>query len=606
MTEKYDEINARITNNEEDILTNTNDIATNTTNITNNSNDILDIKEVTDLFQINTPSVGSTRINTHLDLGYLYANNVGRVQWTVAGVSGHVMMYNHPTNRGFYIQNTLGSGVDGSFYNFLTLSADNLTTREFRISHNFINLYGRIITSCPTISDIQAVNATQTTNITNNANAITDIQAVNATQTTNITNNTNDIIAIQAVNATQTTNITNNANAITAIQAVNATQATSITSIQSVNNTQNSNISANAKIAGAFYRFQPSSTDMRFNGITDFDCNGAEVTGIKRLIIDPDTGTSGGGMIHTVGATDLRIHANFFGSSGGAIVLKTNLNSTGSSKDAKLTHADFNLNSRTITGCTNLDTITSNVTQLISDVNAIPDNLDNFNRSILIADDFAAGYISLQKTQTGFGGGPEWSNRSTNSYNSNDRAETQDSIAGHPGIVRLYIASSINDDTAVLLGLRRLPCTWGDTEKVEIIYMVPDGQSQYNFTVEIGFGESKDLNNSAIIRCQNNDNYTFEINRGSPSATSAVAGIRKNKWMMLTITNTGTGNCLFTLKNMTDNTTESYNYTGGALSMSALITPWVGLRNRSGTTPSSNRMLFVDYMSIRYKCANRT
>jgi hypothetical protein len=148
-----------------------------------------------------------------------------------------------------------------------------------------------------------------------------------------------------------------------------------------------------------------------------------------------------------------------------------------------------------------------------------------------------------------------------------------------------------------------MPCTWGDTKSVEIIFMVPSGQSAYNFSVEAGvinIGTS----NGVLLKCTDSGAYVLSIN-GTTVYTSPTTGFRLDKWMIMTITNTGSGNCIVEFKNLTDATTESYTYTGGAISSSILVSPWCGIRNTDIDFPNTDRWCLVDYMSIRYQ-SNRT
>jgi hypothetical protein len=265
------------------------------------------------------------------------------------------------------------------------------------------------------ITDIQAVNNIQTTDISNikivnntQTNDISNIQAVNNTQTTDISNiqivnttQTNDINTLKQKTMFQTSNgtsetrfnshvhgvnfyswdnrynngstsIISNYQEILSLQAINATQSADIVAIQAVNTTQDGRLTYietktdKLTISGSILDVNNTCSSLRLN--QDLNMNNNNIDNTQRTTY---TGYGGSAQLYCSSSSMFNIDSTLLGDTTNGSGFNFKCVKGGLTKNLSLNYNDLNLNNRTISNCSSINTITSNISGHNSEISEL-------------------------------------------------------------------------------------------------------------------------------------------------------------------------------------------------------------------------------------------
>lgn len=107
--------------------------------------------------------------------------------------------------------------------------------------------------------------------------------------------------------------------------------------------------------------------------------------------------------------------------------------------------------------------------------------------------------------------------------------------------------------------------------------------------------------NAAIVESSNNGAFQFKINGSVVHTCTNWNQFFAGNPGMVTITNTGNGNCHFNITTPHDppiKLTDNFNYTGGALNVNGIVSPWAYVHELVGNREEKD--ILIDYIAIRY------
>jgi hypothetical protein len=199
-----------------------------------------------------------------------------------------------------------------------------------------------------TLDNLVSGATTRAGQIASNDADILAIQGVNTTQNTNISDNASAITAIQGVNTTQDTNISDNASAITAIQGVNTTQDTDISAIQVKTN--------KLTVSGSTLDINNTASQLRLN--QNLNINNKDITNTSKISL---TGYSGLMQAYCSSSSMFNFESVLLGDTTNGSGFNFRSVKSGLTKDLSIDYNDVDFNTRTLTNCTNIDTMASTI-----------------------------------------------------------------------------------------------------------------------------------------------------------------------------------------------------------------------------------------------------
>ena len=232
----------------------------------------------------------------------------------------------------------------------------------------------------------------------------------------------------------------------------------------------------------------------------------------------------------------------------------------------------------------------SNVTSELNNINTKINSFEEYNQVITIVDDFLEFPQSSSIKWDAQGSSPVYLGQS---------------LQNHPGILYLTANSTYNNSGIVPTNTYPL---FSFNDIVSIDFVFKPSSSDTLLTLQFGLSENyTTFTNSVFWQFTNTGPgyYQAMINNSSVYTASSLNSSPapppfSGNWLYCKITNVGSGNCDFYIINFNSGYDATFNYRGGAISSSSLLSPIVKITN----TTSAVKYIQLDYLSIKYK-ANR-
>ena len=220
------------------------------------------------------------------------------------------------------------------------------------------------------------------------------------------------------------------------------------------------------------------------------------------------------------------------------------------------------------------------VTQMIT-LQSLQDQLYNsYDKYNQIKDDFIEGFVNTSMAYTNSGSGT---------------TSTLTSIQNHPGIIRFTCGNLQN------AGLVPQTATnvffWGDVKIIEFVWRYTGDAT---CLLEFGMTQSYTVstNSVRIVYTTTPTNaFKFFVNGTNVYTTTLGGGNFTGGWVYGRITATTAGNADFFMNAITAGVSDSFSYTGGAITTTLALVPYLKLTNQN----ANSKTLDIDYISISYQ-----